>query len=147
MAGDFTTYNDRPVGRIVRLKPNGTLDDRFNFIAIGPPSLGNLVTALAAADNGSGEVYVSEVYPNEDRGRIWKAHPTGALDPGFTLGDVTYVDPSSSSTPTEIFAITSVGDGSGRVYMGGLFTQYNSTAVGLGACEYEWELRPDVPSS
>jgi hypothetical protein len=129
VAGNFTTYNDRPVGRVVRLKPNGTLDDRFNMIAIGPPSLGNLVTAIAAADNGSGDLYANEVYPNEDRGRIWKVHSTGALDPGFTLGDVTHVDPSRSNTPTEIFALTPVGDGSGRVYVGGFFTQYNRTPV------------------
>ncbi len=130
VAGNFTTYNGQPVGRVVRLKPDGTLDDRFHVTSI----MGSGVTALALADNGTGDLYVSAQFVNDvsslvDRAQISKLHPNGEPDPSFAVGHVTRPSGGTIPLPLLITAMTTAGDGTGRVYIGGLFTQYNSVPV------------------
>ena len=65
---------------------------------------------------------------SQDRGQIWKFRSTGMPDPSFAVGSVANVAPMPD-TPTEITAMTAVGDGTGRVYIGGLFSQHNNVPV------------------
>jgi hypothetical protein len=130
VAGNFTTYNGQPVGRVVRLKPDGTLDGRFHVTSI----MGSGVTALALADNGTGDLYISEQFVNDvssliDRAQISKLHPNGEPDPSFAVGHVTRPSGGTIPLPLLITAMNTAGDGTGRVYIGGLFSQYNSVPV------------------
>jgi len=130
VGGNFTSYNGKPVGKVVRLKPDGTLDDRFHVTSMA----GGSVTALAVADNGSGDLYVSEEFVNEvssltDRGQISKVHPNGEPDASFAIGHIT--SPSDGPIPPPIFitAMTTAGNGMGQIYVGGVFDQYNTIPV------------------
>src|SRR5215217_1690058 len=134
VAGHFTTYNNQPVRPVVRLRPDGTLNDSFKLTdAVGGVGSLNLIPAIAAADDGSGDLYVSEVIvaiDPEDRAQVWKVSPTGAMTSGFTPGTLRFAGPFLiDPTPAEIFAMVPVGDGSGRVYVGGSFAEYNQAPV------------------
>jgi beta-propeller uncharacterized protein DUF5122 len=130
VAGAFTTYNDQPVRPVVRLRPNGTLNETFRLAdAVPTPTSDNRLTAIAVADDGTGDLYVSEVFPPQDRGRVWKVTASGGLDSSFAIGVARFLDQPTFDTPTELFAITPVGDGTGRVYVGGLFDQYDGHSV------------------
>jgi len=49
LGGDFTHFNGGPVGRLVRLEPNGTLDTSFG---IGSGANGSVTTVAPRADGG-----------------------------------------------------------------------------------------------
>ncbi len=61
VGGPFTTYNGTPVGQVVRLKSDGSLDPTFN--AGGVPA-GSSIATLKAANDGSREVYVGGNFYN-----------------------------------------------------------------------------------
>ena len=65
MAGHFTTYNNQAVRPVVRLRPDGTLNASFKLTdAVTAPSPdlppSARIIAIAAADDGSGDLYVGE---------------------------------------------------------------------------------------
>lgn len=139
VAGHFTTYNNQAVRPVVRLRPDGTLNDSFKLTdAVTapspdlPPSV--RIIAIAAADDGSGDLYVGEQHDDlvnspDTRAQVWKVNSVGAMAPGFTPGTLRFDGTSPFDPRTELFAIVPVGDGSGRVYVGGLFNKHNQTAV------------------
>jgi hypothetical protein len=130
VAGNFSTYNDRPVRPVVRLRANGSLNETFLLAdSIRPSSDGDLT--IAVADDGSGDLYVgAEVAidplasaPFDTRaGKVWKVNPDGTIDPAFIMGELRW---SVAMQPMELNTITPVGDGSGRVYVAGVFDRYN----------------------
>lgn len=128
VAGPFTTYNNQPVRPVVRLRPNGTLNDSFKLtdtVSRVGSDFGRLTTVIAAADDGSGDLYVSDTI------HVWKVNSAGAIASGFTAGEITLAVPTSIDDHGRyLFAIAPVGDGSGRVYLGGVFDHYNGTPVG-----------------
>jgi hypothetical protein len=132
VGGDFTTYNNRPVGPVVRLRPDGSLNETFTLAAeIAPTRFG--VVALAPVDDGSGDIYVGFVTniglePPSRVVRIWKVNPNGSVDRSFPPGEVKY-SLAMTIFNTNIHTIVSVGDGSGRAYVCGVFDRYNGVAV------------------
>ena len=130
VTGDFTTYNDRPVRPVVRIRPDGSLNETFALAAsISPPSPGSTMS-LGAVDDGSGDIYVSVMDLTQPVfvGRIWKVNPDGTVDPSFPQGEVVYMN-QPDFINTIIFEIVSLGDGSGRAYVSGAFNRYNGAPV------------------
>jgi hypothetical protein len=135
VAGHFTTYNNQPVRPVVRLRPDGTLNDSFKLTdTVSAVSSTTLIPAIAAADDGSGDLYIAEVFVGiddspDDKAQVWKVTSGGAMASGFTSGTARDLGSFPTPTHTDILALVPVGDGSGRVYVGGLFSQYNQTPV------------------
>ena len=135
VAGHFTTYNNQPVRPVVRLRPDDTLNDSFKLTdTVSAVSSTTLIPAIAAADDGSGDLYIAEVFVGiddslDDKAQVWKVTSGGAMASGFTPGTAREFGSFPTPTHTDILALVPVGDGSGRVYVGGLFSQYNQTPV------------------
>jgi hypothetical protein len=127
VAGHFTTYNDQPVRQVVRLRPDGTLNDSFKLTdTVSAVSSTTLIPAIVAADDGSGDLYIAEVFVGiddspDDKAQVWKVTSRGAMASGFTPGTAREFGSFPTPTHTDILALVPVGDGSGRVYVGGLF--------------------------
>ncbi|HZH49737.1 MAG TPA: delta-60 repeat domain-containing protein [Nitrospira sp.] len=124
IAGGFTTYNDRPVRPVVRIRPDGTLNESFTLASeiIG-------VTSLAPVDDGSGDIYVAEVQSLANRVvQILKVNADGSVDSAFPPGQVIYTK-ADTILRTNILTIVPVGDGSGRAYVCGAFDRYNGVEV------------------
>jgi len=114
VGGEFTTYNGATANRIARLNANGTLDAGF---AVGTGFNGT-VRAMALANDGSGDVYVGGLfttYNGTGANRVVRLNADGTRDAGFAIG--TGLDDS-------VFAIAPADDGSGDVYVGGIFLTY-----------------------
>ncbi len=137
VAGHFTTYNDQRVRPVVRLKPDGSLDQTFQLTeAVVAPAPNIQITAIAAADDGSGDLYVGEHHSSfnapDDGPHVWKVTSTGALAPAFTSGvlrNTVVMLPGPQTLSAQLYDMAPVGDGSGRVYVGGLFNRYNDTSI------------------
>jgi hypothetical protein len=126
VAGHFTTYNNQPVRPVVRLRPNGTINDGFKLTdavsRVGEAAV--VTTVIVAADDGSGDLYLSDTL------HVWKVNSSGAIASGFTTGELTYINRDAFFDVGPIlYAMAPVGDGSGRVYLGGIFDRYNGTPV------------------
>jgi uncharacterized delta-60 repeat protein len=93
VAGSFTSFNGQPCGNIIRLNPNGTLDDSFR------------TTAGSAADktvrclslNPDGTILIGgdfTLYNGSARKYVALLNSDGSLNPGFdpgtTLNDAVY---------------------------------------------------------
>ncbi|MGH6690775.1 MAG: hypothetical protein ACREF4_08870, partial [Gammaproteobacteria bacterium] len=125
VGGAFATYNGTPANRIVRLKADGTVNTSFNigtgFIG-GPGSLG-IVTSIATANDGSGDVYVGGdfiVYDGISVGGIVRLNANGTVDTGFAIG---------TGFSSLVHSVAAANDGSGDVYVGGSFSFYNGAPV------------------
>jgi uncharacterized delta-60 repeat protein len=82
------------------------------------------VNSIATALDSSDDVYVGGVftiYKNAEANRIARLNNDGSLDTGF-ITNIGFND--------EVRFIAPATDGSGDVYVGGSFTNYNGTAVG-----------------
>jgi uncharacterized delta-60 repeat protein len=82
------------------------------------------VNSIAVALDSSDDVYVGgkfTIYKNSAANRIARLNNDGSLDTSFNTG---------SGFNDEVLFIAPATDGSGDVYVGGYFTNYNGTAVG-----------------
>lgn len=137
VAGAFTTYNDQPVRPVVRLRSNGTLNDTFilsSQVVTGAPVQLDVIAGIAAADDGSQDLYVGEFIQNQGGqsgvGRLWRVNPDGSLESSFVTGEMELASGlSPTGLPMRLHAVVPVGDGSGRVYAGGVFDRYNDATV------------------
>ncbi len=140
VAGDFTSHGDQPVARVVRVRPDGTVNQAFALAS----AINQRVSSIASADDGTGDLYVAEdlsvsTVPGmaARSGRVWRVKADGTLDQAFSsptftdLSDVTPIailpDPDFSAVVVDL---TPVGDGSGRVYVAGGFDLFQGTSVG-----------------
>ena len=134
VAGLFTTYNDQPVRPVVRIRPDGSLNERFVLAATIAPSVSNnRVRSLAAVDDGSGDIYIgatelTDAFGSTLVGRIWKVNADGSVDSSFTPGEVIYTQ-ADVFLRTNVNTIVPIGDGSGRAYVCGAFDRYNGVEV------------------
>lgn len=116
-AGWFSEYRGSPQGHIVRLRPDGTVSPQFN----SGSGFNNHVTALALANDVSGDIYVGgwfNDYNGTTTNRIARINADGTLDSAFAIG--------TGFTASEfVDAIAPAVDGTGDVYVGGSFTTYN----------------------
>ncbi len=119
VGGDFAAYGASTPTRIARLQMDGTFVASF---ATGTGFDGS-VRSLVVTDD-SGLVWVGgdfQNYNGSGSNRIAVLDPDGTANASFTVG--TGFDASVQS-------LASSGDGSGEVYVGGLFTDYDGTTLG-----------------
>ncbi|MHC4606082.1 MAG: hypothetical protein ACYTAF_04020 [Planctomycetota bacterium] len=119
VGGTFTAFNGTALNRIVRLNADGTLDTGF---VIGTGFDDTPIDIVDAGD-GSGDVYAGgtfTVYNGTAANRIVRLNPDGSPDAGFVTG---------TGFDGDVVCLCLAPDGSGDVYVGGNFTDYNGTAV------------------
>ena len=119
VGGDFTTYNGAQANRIVRLNPDGTIDQAFVVASGFDASVRTIVPAGAA----SGNIYAAgdfSTYNGASRARIVRLNGNGALDPTFTTG---------TGFDNTVYIIAPAEDGTGALYVGGAFSTYNGRPV------------------
>lgn len=109
VVGRFTTFNDLPAGRIVRLLANGSIDPGFN------PGIGAEDQIRALSRDANGRIYIGgdfEMFNGTNRSGVARLFPNGGLDLSFDQGN-----PASDTINT----ITVGSDG--KVWIGGLFQE------------------------
>lgn len=117
VSGNFTRYQGQPVGGIVRLLADGTLDPTFQTGAGFGMNDGNMVFDIAF--DASGRILVGGEFTSYNGTavtRIARLLPNGQLDPAFVQG----------STGPNWF-VKSIGLGpDGSIYLGGSFSFFGS---------------------
>lgn len=122
VGGNFTQYGDITVNRFIKLLDDGQIDPTF------PTGAGfNSTVYSILPDNRvghEGKVYVGGLFTDYDTspgndGYIVRLNPDGSLDTTFDPGVVAGA----------VRAITYAPDGSGDLYLGGEFTNYQGTAA------------------
>ena len=119
VGGDFTTYDGAQAIRIVRLNGDGTIDPGF---ATGLGFNGSVRSIVPAGTQGA-TIYVGgdfTTYNGIQRSRIVRLTANGAFDPTFAIG---------TGFDNTVHVIASTGDGTGDIYVGGAFTNYNGIAA------------------
>ncbi|MDH3762352.1 MAG: hypothetical protein OEU50_15335 [Gammaproteobacteria bacterium] len=119
VGGNFTAYNGSISNGVIRLNADGSIDTAF---AIGS-GFDDTVSAIAAATDGSGDVYVGgnfTTYNGSAAYRLLRLNADGSIDGAFATG---------TGSNNIVFAIAPTSDGSGDIYVGGRLTSYNGSAV------------------
>jgi len=104
----------------VRLTANGTFDPSF----VTGTGFDNTVFSIALPGDGSEDLYVGGSFtryngtPANDAVRL---NANGTVDPAFITG---------AGFNNTVLSIVPVGDGSGDIYVGGEFTQYQGIPIG-----------------
>ena len=120
VGGAFTNYNGTVANDLVRLNSNGLIDLSF---ATGA-GFNNTVFHVVPVGDGSGNVYVGGAftsYNNLQANEVVRLNQNGTIDLPFSTG---------AGFSHTVFRVVPVGDGSGDVYVGGQFTQYQTTPIG-----------------
>jgi hypothetical protein len=127
VTGAFGTYNGAAAAKLVRLKPDGTVNPGF-VVGTGLSGLGNPTgySLLAAAD-GSGDIYVGgqiTEWQGTPSNTVARIHSDGTINAAFAVGSGLTL---SSGTPV---ASVMVADGAGGdILVGGMFDAYKGAAV------------------
>lgn len=119
--GRFGGFDSNLTSGIARINSDGTNDAAF---ATGDGFDIQSVFAIATAVDGSGDVYVGGYfndYKMTSTSMIARLNSDGSLDTGFAIG---------SGFDGDVYAIAVATDGSGDVFVGGNFNEYNGTPVG-----------------
>ncbi len=133
VSGHFVTYDNQPVISLMRLFPDGRLDrgfatgSGFHHI-LPPPRVGPTLDApaIVCAEGNAGTLYAYgqfNRYNDMVVGHLVRLRADGTLDPSFAIG---------SGFDDEVLAVVPAGDGSGAVYVSGLFRTFNGQPVGTG---------------
>jgi len=115
VGGVFTNYNGSTHNYLVRLNSNGTVDSGFN-IGTG---MNYIVRCVAPATDGSGDVYVGGSFTSVNgatHNYLVRLNSNGTVDSGFNLG---------TGMDNSVRSIAPATDGSGDIYVGGVFTTVN----------------------
>ena len=115
-AGSFTTYTDVVSNGLVRLHADGTVAQTF------PEGFNDVVTMLVSARDGTGAMYALGSFTQfngQPAAGFVRLNRDGTRDTNFQLATM-------DQRPS---AIAPIPDGSGGVYIGGLFTNYGGTAI------------------
>ena len=119
VGGDFTTYDGAQAIRIVRLNNNGTIDPGF-ATALG---FTGSVRSIVLSGNQGANLYVGgdfTAYNGIQKNRIVRLNANGVFDPAFSIG-------TGFDSTVQMIALAE--DGSGNLYVGGAFTDYNGVNV------------------
>lgn len=114
VGGAFSTYNGTPANRIVRLNADGTIDQNF-VVASG---FDNPVLTIVPVGDGSGDLYVGgafTLYKGIDAMRIVRLTSAGSVNFAF---------PTTTGFDNTVQNMTLADDRSGKLYLGGDFTNY-----------------------
>jgi uncharacterized delta-60 repeat protein len=119
LGGIFTSYNGTNSDRIIRLNSDGTPDTGF---AVGS-GFNDLARSISPSNDGTSDIYVGgdfTRYKGTDSIRIVRLNNDGTVDPGFAVG---------TGFNGYVQTVTGASDGSGNIYLGGLFTSYQNSPV------------------
>lgn len=117
VGGIFTHYDGAPHRGLLRLNSDGTVDPT---LATGTGFVGGINALVVAAD---GDLYVGggiTSYNGTLISGIVRLNPNGTIDAGFVTG---------TGFNGNVNAMALAPDGSGDLYVAGLFTQYDGTGV------------------
>jgi uncharacterized delta-60 repeat protein len=119
LGGTFTSYNGTNSHSIICLNSDGTPDTGF---AVGS-GFNDLARSIYPSTDGTGDIYVGgdfTRYKSTDSIRIVRLNSDGTVDPGFVVG---------TGFNGYVQTVTGANDGSGSIYLGGLFTSYQNSPV------------------
>lgn len=114
VGGAFANYDGTTINSLVRLNSDGTIDNTF---ATGTGFNGDV---FSIATDSAGDVYAAgsfTEYNGTTHSRIIRLNSDGSPDTGFNTG---------SGFNSSALAMTLSTDGSGDIYIGGYFTNFNS---------------------
>jgi len=117
VGGAFTDYNGVNVNGLVRLKPDGSVDPTF-LIGTGFDNTVFFIVPLANGDLYVGGTFTT--YKGLPANRLVRLHSDGTIDPTFVTG---------TGFDNTVLTLLLADDGSGDLYVGGAFTNYNGNAV------------------
>ena len=125
VGGAFTTYNGLSVPRgICRLKPNGDIDDTFNFSREG---VDGYVYALAIQKDG--RILVGGVFYSYNGDPcpacLIRLKPNGTIDPSFNGGGAGFED--------VVLCISAQSNGD--IFVGGNLSTYNGSPCPINFCK------------
>lgn len=122
LGGRFTLYDfSIPTNRIARLNSDGSLDRKFPA-GDGFANTSSAVFATTLAPDGSGDIYVGGNFDKFDRNsarKIPRLNGNGSRDYGFAIGN------GFAASYGGVESIAPSRDGSGDIYIVGLFESYN----------------------
>jgi uncharacterized delta-60 repeat protein len=127
VGGSFASYNNTPnVNFITRLNADGSVDTAFNTGSGVTAGFDFVVYSIAPADDATGDVYVGGFFSSYNgtanvKG-IARLNSDGSIDTAFDIGSGV-----TAGFDTFPVRIALAGDGSGDVYVGGIFSSYNNT--------------------
>lgn len=126
--GYFTTYNGTAnLNYIARLNADGLLDGAFNIGSGATAGFNGAVSSVAAASDGSGDVYVGGGFSSyngvSNVRNFIRLNANGSIDAAFDIG----TGPTAGFNGT-IYSVAVVGAASDDVYVGGFFNAYNGTS-------------------
>lgn len=113
IGGNFTKYNDRTAGKLIRLLPNGLRDENFN---VGSGADAIVQVFLIQPDQkilvgGNFSTFNGQVISH-----LVRLNPDGSIDSGFNAGNL---------FDNNVYAIALQSDG--KIIVGGNFAKYSET--------------------
>ena len=114
VGGAFSTYNGTPANRIVRLNADGTIDQNF-VVASG---FDNPVLTIVPVGDGSGDLYVGGAFT------LYKGIQAMRIVRLTSAGSVNFAFPTTTGFDNTVQNMTLADDRSGKLYLGGDFTNY-----------------------
>ena len=120
LGGRFNQWNSKPVGYVVRLNADGTLDD--GFAANAGTGAGDVIESGGV--QADGRILLGGQFPawnGSPVGRVVRLNADGTRDTAFTTNSGTGADYGVESTAVQ---------GDGGVLLGGSFSTWNGSPVG-----------------
>ena len=121
IGGQFVSYNKSVANGLVRINSDGSFDDGF-MVGEG---FNRAVLDIVPANDGSGDIYVGGLFSSFNGkavNSLVRLNSDGSLDSGFDTQ-------TGGGFNNNVFSIALASDGSGDVYIGGLFTSYRGATV------------------
>lgn len=120
VGGDFTQYGDITMGRFVRLKDDGTIDEQF----VTGEGFNNQIRVVMSdtMPGHEGRVYVGGTFTTYDAiamPYLIRLMPNGSIDSSFSPGTINGA----------VYSLAYAPDGTGDIYVGGAFTTYTGVAT------------------
>ncbi len=118
VSGGFDEYNGSPSSYIIRLNSDGSRDTQFTVSS----EISGRFMSIALIDGGTEGLYVGgrNLYVGSgQRTSLVRLNNDGTLNNGFRSSD--------SDFNNDVHTILTLGDGSGQIYVGGVFTLYKNS--------------------
>ncbi len=125
VGGAFTSYKGTGVDRLVRLQPDGLVDQNFTTGAgFTGPALNTSVRIIVPAADGTGKLYVGGDFTSYNQqtqaNDLVRVNPNGSADLSFATG---------AGFNNTVYSIALAADETGDLYVGGAFTTFNGTVA------------------
>lgn len=126
VVGSFTSYNGITVGRIVRLLPNGNIDNSFNS---GGSGFNGIVESIALQSNGKiivGGRFTTYNGSSTINSRLVRLNVSGTIDNTFATSGYTWI--SGQERINKVLVIPVGISGTDKIYIAGNFTDISSNS-------------------